>query len=332
MMLADLGADVTRVVRPGEDSSPDPILRSRHTRTLDLKVPADNARALNLASAADVVIEGMRPGVMERLGIGPAAVAERNPRVIYGRMTGWGQAGPLSPRAGHDINYIAETGALWGIRRPGQPPTPPLNLVGDIGGGSMFLVVGVISALLQRERTGEGAVVDAAIVDGTASLLQTVLGLRATGNWRDEPASNLFDTGRPWYDVYCCADGEYVAVGAVEEKFYAALLAGLGLDKPTTPTRSNPAAWPALRQLFAAAFATRPRDEWVEHFAGIDACVSAVRSITEAPTGPHLAARGTFFRDQGGWSASPAPRLSALPRTTEVTATTAAATTQRTTA
>jgi alpha-methylacyl-CoA racemase len=318
MVLADLGADVVRVVRGESEPVPvdplaDPLLRGRRVVTADLKEPAGRAAVLSLVDNADVLIEGFRPGVAERLGVGPEVCLARNPRLVYGRMTGWGQHGPLSTAAGHDINYLGLTGALHAIGRAGEPPVPPLNLVGDFGGGSMLLLTGVLAALYERERSGLGQVVDAAMVDGVAMLLQLAWGLRAAGAWSDERGSNLLDGAAPFYDTYECADGRYVAVGALEPKFYASLLAGLGLAPGEVPDRADPAGWPALRSRFAAAFATRTRDEWVAAFAGTDACVTPVLRFDEVAGHPHVAARGSVVEVDGLTQAAPAPRFSRTP-------------------
>lgn len=312
MLLADLGADVLRIVRPGDVPTANPILRGRRHRELDLK--SDDGRDAVLAeiATADVLLEGFRPGVMERLGLGPAEVAAINPGIVYGRMTGWGQSGPRAHEAGHDITYLALTGVLWATRASGGGrPVPALNLVGDNGGGSLYLVTGVLAALLERAQTGQGSVVDAAIVDGATSLLQTVRGLRAEGRWSDLPADNYFDTGLPWYDTYECADGEYIAVGAIEPQFYAELVRGLGLED--LPDRDDRANHPALRAAFQRAFRTRRRDQWAAVFDGTDACVAPVLSIDDAALDPHLAARRTVIRTPEGLSAAPAPRFEPLP-------------------
>ncbi len=318
MILADLGADVVRVERaercgPGAAAPVDPLLRGRRSVGINLKDPAGLALLLRLADAADVLVEGFRPGVAERLGFGPQACSARNPRLVYGRMTGWGQDGPLATTAGHDIDYIAISGALSMIGRAGQPPVPPVNLLGDFGGGGMLLALGVLAALLERERSGRGQVVDAAMVDGSALLTAFVYGLRAAGAWQDERGVNLLDTGAPFYDTYRTADGGYVAVGALEAKFYAALLAGLGLSGADLPGQHDRAGWPVLRARFAEAFASRTRDEWAEVFAGSDGCVAPVLSPAEAPGHPHNAARGAFADIGGVVQPAPAPRFGRSP-------------------
>ncbi len=315
MMLADLGADVVRVRRPtsGPLERPgetDPMLRGRRELAVDLKDSAGRELVLRLVARADVLIEGNRPGVAERLGIGPADCAARNPRLVYGRVTGWGQDGPLAPRAGHDLNYLALTGALHAIGRPGERPVPPLNLVADFGGGSMLLVVGVLAALWERERSGQGQVVDAAMVDGASVLMQLFWSLLAQGQWSDERGVNLLDGGAPFYDTYTCADGRHVAVGALEPQFYAALLDGLGLAADDLPAQYDRAGWPVLRELFAERFASRTRDEWAALFAGTDACVTPVLAFAEVPGHPHLRARNAVVEVDGVRQAAPAPRFS----------------------
>lgn len=315
MLLADLGADVVRVERPagGLQVGPtdqDQVLRGRRSITLDLKDPADRQTLLALVQRADVLIEGLRPGVAERLGVGPADCQADNPGLVYARMTGWGQDGPLADRAGHDIDYIAVSGVLHAIGAAGGKPVPPLNLVGDFGGGSMFLLLGVLAALWERERSGTGQVIDAAMVDGVSALAQMFWSLRACGWWSDVRGTNLLDSGAPFYDTYACADGRYVAVGALEPQFYAALLDGLGLIDVGLPDRSDPAGWPVLRQRFTDTFASRSRDEWVTVFEGTDACVAPVLSFAEVPMHPHIAARGTIITIDGVPQAAPAPRFS----------------------
>jgi alpha-methylacyl-CoA racemase len=319
MLLADLGADVVRVARPAsagagawEDVGGDILHRSRAVTHLDLKQDADRARLLDLIAHADGLIEGYRPGVMERLGVGPDACLERNPRLVFGRMTGWGQSGPLALRAGHDINYLAITGALHAMGEKGAPPPVPLNLVGDYGGGTMFLVMGMLSALLAAQRTGRGQVVDACIGDGVASLMSLFYAWQPKGLWQDAPASNLLDGAAPFYRSYACADGRHVAVGCLEPKFFAQMLIGLGLSDHDYD-QNDRTAWPAMEADFAAVFATRPRDEWAAVFEPTDACVTPILSMTEAPHHPHNRARGTFVERGGFAHPAPAPRLSGTP-------------------
>jgi len=330
MIFADLGADVVRVDRPagglqiGSPDAPDPTLRGRRRVAADLKDPIGRETVLRLVERADVLLEGYRPGVTERLGVGPAQCHARNPRLVYGRITGWGQDGPLAARAGHDINYISLTGVLHAIGRAGERPVPPLNLVGDFGGGSMLLVVGVLAALWEAQRSGMGQVVDAAMVDGTSMLAQLVWGLWGQGIWSDRRDDNLLDGHAPFYDTYTCADGRYVAVGALEQQFYAALLAGLQLDPAQLPDQYDRAGWPTLRARFTATFVTRDRDEWTTVFDGTDACVTPVLAFDEVARHPHLAARATIVTAGGVTQAAPAPRFSrtgadlpAPPRTPE---------------
>jgi alpha-methylacyl-CoA racemase len=317
MLLADLGADVLRVERPRPEPGFVPpeldlLRRGRRSVCLDLRHPDGVATLLALAERADVLVEGFRPGVTERLGVGPEQCWERNPRLVYGRMTGWGQEGPLAPTAGHDIDYIAVAGALGTIGRAGGAPVVPLNLVGDFGGGATYLVIGILAGLWETARSGRGQVVDAAIVDGAASLTAGLHGLVAAGRWRDERGVNLLDSGAPWYDVYRTSDGEWVAVGALEPKFYAELMRLLGLPA-SEAERYDLAAWPALRERLAAAFATRTRDEWLEVFAGTDACVAPVMSLADAAGHPHLVARQTFVEVDGVRQPAPAPRFSRTP-------------------
>ncbi len=318
MLLADLGADVVRVERPPDrqtmlqlaPGASDQLVRSRRSVVLDLKDPADRDTMLRLVERADVLVEGLRPGVTERLGVGPDDCRARNPRLVYARMTGWGQHGPLADRAGHDINSIALSGVLHAVGSAGGKPVPPLNLVADFGGGSMFLVVGVLAALWERERSGAGHVVDAAMVDGVSVLAQILWSLRALGLWSDQRGSNLLDSGAPFYDTYACADGRYVAVGALEPQFYAILLDGLGLAGQDLPGQLDQSGWPVLRERFTEVFASRSRDEWVAVFEGTDACVAPVLSFAEVPAHPHIAARGTVIEVGGVPQAAPAPRFS----------------------
>ncbi|MGW0930478.1 CaiB/BaiF CoA transferase family protein [Streptomyces sp. NPDC002644] len=319
MMLTGLGAEVVRVERPGAVTSPADavLLRGRRSAAVDLKQPEGAAAVLRLASSADALIEGFRPGVAERLGLGPEECLAANPRLVYGRMTGWGQDGPLAHSSGHDINYIGLTGVLHAIGPADGDPVLPLNLIGDFGGGGMLLALGVAAALLHARATGEGQVVDTAMTDGSALLLSMTHGMLAQGMWRDERGVNLFDGCAPFYTTYRCADGEHVAVGAIEPQFYAALVRGLGLaEDPECARQGPPDTWPGVRRRFAAVFAGRTRDEWDEHFRGTDACVTPVLSLTEAPRHPHNAARGTFLEGDGPLRAAPAPRFSATPPTT----------------
>ncbi|MQA16048.1 MAG: CoA transferase [Pseudonocardiaceae bacterium] len=310
MMFADLGAEVVRIDRPGNDGPRLAALeRGRRSVVLDLRRPEGVAAALQLTDRADVLIEGFRPGVTERLGLGPEDCWQRNPKLVYGRMTGWGQEGPWAQTAGHDIAYIAVTGTLHAIGRADGPPQVPLNVVGDFGGGGMYLVAGVLAALLEANRSGRGQVVDAAIVDGAASLMTAMYGMFGSGAWRDERGRNLLDTGTPFYDVYETADGGHMAVGALEPKFYAEFVSLLGLD-PEDADRDDPTGWPALRERIAAAFKSRTRDEWAAVFDGSDACVAPVLSMTEAPSHPQVAARGTFAEVDGTTVPVPAPRFS----------------------
>ena len=310
MLLADMGAEVLRVDRPG-GATYDVLDRGRRSATVDLKKPGAAELVLRLAERADVLVEAFRPGVAERLGVGPQPCLERNPRLVYARMTGWGQEGPLAPRVGHVINDAALTGAIAAIGEPGRKPVPPLNLVADFGGGSMFLVTGVLAALVDRAGSGRGQVIDVAMVDGVTSLLAMAYGFRATGAWRDERGSNLLDGGAPFYDTYRCADGEYVAVGALEPQFWAVVVATLGLQDP--PEQYDRARWPELRALLTDAFATKTRDEWAQLFAGLDACVSPVLTLGEAAGHPHLQARATVIDVDGVPQPAPAPRFSRTP-------------------
>ncbi|HEX5945365.1 MAG TPA: CaiB/BaiF CoA-transferase family protein [Acidimicrobiales bacterium] len=317
MVLADLGAEVVRVDRPSAASGgfgrADVLGRGRRSVAVDLKHPDGSEVVLRLAATADALIEGFRPGVAERLGIGPDACLARNPRLVYGLMTGWGQDGPYAAEAGHDITYAAVAGALAHIGRAGQPPTPPLNLVADFGGGGMLLALGVVSAVLSAQRTGEGQVVDAAMVDGVALLMAPFFMALRTGYFTEERGTNLLDSGAPFYDCYACADGRYVAVGALEPQFYAALVAGLGLDPAELGEQHDRAGWPAMRARFGAVFATRTRDEWVTHFAGRDACVAPVNTTDETFGDPHMQARGTVVEPDGVAQPAPAPRFSGTP-------------------
>ncbi|MER7477987.1 CaiB/BaiF CoA-transferase family protein [Streptomyces sp. NPDC126510] len=317
MLLADLGADVVRVDRPGGpglgiDPAFDVTNRNKRSVVVDLKSPEGREQVLDLAARADVLVEGYRPGVAERLGVGPEPCHARNPRLVYGRMTGWGQDGPLARRAGHDIAYIAPTGTLGMIGRPQEAPTAPANLLGDYAGGSLYLVVGVLAALHHARATGTGQVVDAAIVDGTAHLTTMIHGMLAAGGWQDRRGGNLLDGGCPYYGTYETADGRYMAVGALEPQFYAEFLGLLGVDD-RAEARTDVTRWDELREEIAVRFKTRTRDEWTAVFDGSDACVAPVLSLREAPHHPHLAARGTFTDHGGITQPAPAPRFSATP-------------------
>jgi alpha-methylacyl-CoA racemase len=316
MILADLGADVVRIERPVgglnvlPPGSPDWLLRGRRSVAADLKDPEGLALVRALVDRADVLIEGFRPGVTERLGLGPDRCHETNPGLVYARMTGWGQSGPLATDAGHDINYIGLTGVLNAIGPADRPPVPPLNLVGDFGGGSTYLVIGVLAALWERHRSGAGQVIDAAIVDGVASLSQFLWAMSGVGAWSDTREANLLDGAAPFYGTYRCADDRFVAVGSIEPQFYAALLRGLDLDSAELPDQMDRAGWPQLQARFAEAFLRCTRDEWSAAFAGTDACVTPVLSIDEAPHHPHLVARATLPLLGGFAQAAPAPRFS----------------------
>ncbi|MEV6945444.1 CaiB/BaiF CoA-transferase family protein [Streptomyces sp. NPDC051172] len=317
MLLADLGADVVRVDRPGGvglaiDTEYDITNRNKRSVIVDLKSADGPARVLDLAARADVLIEGYRPGVAERLGVGPEACHARNPGLVYGRMTGWGQQGPLAHRAGHDIAYIALTGTLGMIGSPDEPPAVPANLLGDYAGGSLYLAVGVLAALHHARAGGTGQVVDAAIVDGTSHLAAMIHGMLAAGGWQDRRGANLLDGGCPYYGTYETADGKYMAVGALEPQFYDEFVRVLGIPEHAD-ARKDRSRWGELREAVAAGFKSRTRDEWTAVFAGSDACVAPVLSLREAPHHPHLAARGTFTEHGGITQPAPAPRFSATP-------------------
>ncbi|MEO5770663.1 MAG: CaiB/BaiF CoA-transferase family protein [Burkholderiaceae bacterium] len=320
MMLADMGADVLRVDRT-EDAglglasarANDVMLRGRRSVTLDLKTPGGREAALQLAARADALIEGFRPGVMERLGLGPDTLLARNPKLVYGRITGWGQTGPLAARAGHDINYIALAGVLASIGRAGQAPVPPLNLVGDFGGGGMLLAFGMACGVIEARSSGRGQVIDAAMVDGAGLLATMFAGLRADGLWQDERGVNALDSGAPWYDSYETLDGLFVAIGAIEPKFYAALIERLGLVAATLPPQDDRSRWPELRARFADAFRARTRDAWCAVFEGSDACFAPVLSAAEAAAHPHLRARRSHVCIDGLEQSAPAPLFSRTP-------------------
>ncbi len=320
MMLADMGADVLLLDRLadaglglGPERRHDVMLRGRRSLTLDLKTPGGVSAALLLAEKADALIEGFRPGVMERLGLGPDVLLARNPRLVYGRMTGWGQQGPLAARAGHDINYIALSGVLHAIGRAGEAPVPPLNLVGDFGGGGMLLAFGIACGIIEARSSGRGQVVDAAMLDG-ASLLATMFsGLLASKQWSEMRGENVLDSGAPWYDTYATKDGRHIAIGAIEPKFYAELLKRMGLEAASLPAQNERAHWPELRRTFAAAFLSKTREEWCDVFDGSDACFAPVLSFSEARRHPHAGARAAYVDLGGVVQPAPAPRFTRTP-------------------
>jgi len=320
MLLADMGADVLRIDR-AEDAALGVALetkysllsRGRKSVAIDLKKPAGVAAAMKLIEKADALLEGFRPQVMERLGLGPDQCLKRNPRLIYGRMTGWGQEGPLAHAAGHDINYIALSGVLASIGRRGEAPVPPLNLVGDFGGGGLYLALGVVAGLLEAQKSGKGQVVDSAMVDGAASLLTAIYGMHASGMWSEQRGENILDTGAHFYDVYETKDGQYVSIGSIEAKFYAELLKRAGLESQEMPRQMDRKAWPDLKEKFAALFKAKTRDEWCKIMEGSDICFAPVLSMAEAPSHPHNQHRGTFVEVEGVVQPGPAPRFSRTP-------------------
>ncbi|MCU1496725.1 MAG: L-carnitine dehydratase/bile acid-inducible protein [Acidimicrobiales bacterium] len=324
MMLADLGAAVIRIDRSGNVTGGDPatppgdlLARGRRSLGVDLKHPEGVATVLDLVAGADVLVEGFRPGVMERLGLGPEVCCERNPGLVYARMTGWGQDGPYAASAGHDINYIALAGALEPLGRAGQPPTPPINLVGDFGGGGMLLALGVCAALVERAASGQGQVIDVAMVDGAASLMTMIWSFREMGMWQEERGTNMLDTGAHFYDTYETADGKYVSIGSIEPQFYAELLRLTGMEGEELPWQHDRAQWPALKERFAAVFRQKTRAEWCELMEGTDVCFAPVLSMSEAPAHPHIVERGTFTEVAGVIQPAPAPRFSRTPGSIE---------------
>lgn len=312
-LLADLGAQVLRIDRVGAPPGGEGLGFNRATVNIDLRSEAGLAEVLALVAQADIVVEGFRPGVMERLGLGPDVLLGVNPRLVYGRMTGWGQEGPQSKLAGHDINYLSLTGALHAIGEAGRKPVPPLNLVADFGGGSLFLVVGVLAALQARTADGGGQVVDTAMVDGASYLMLLAYRMLGMGFWTDERGVNSLDGGAPFYGTYACSDGGYMAIGPLEPQFYALLLSGLGLDPAALPVQNDPAGWDVLRARITERFFSADRAHWSAVFHDSDACVSPVLSMTEAPHGEHLASRGTFINGVFGLEPAPAPRFSGTP-------------------
>jgi alpha-methylacyl-CoA racemase len=318
MLLSDMGAQVIRIDRrektdlglPGKEPKFDVLHRGRKSISVDVKSEAGRDVVRRLAAKADALIEGFRPGVMERLGLGPEPMLAANPKLVFGRMTGFGQHGPMAPRAGHDINYIALAGALHTIGRKGEAPMPPLNLIGDFGGGGMLLAFGVVCALLEARISGKGQVVDAAMVDGSALLMSAIYGFYAQGTWRDERGVNVLDTGAPYYNVYETRDGKWVSIGSIEQRFYADLLDRLGIAGENLPGQHDRVGWPRLAQRFAEVFKTKTRAEWEQVFAGSDACFAPVLSLSEVEAHPHNAERGAFVRREGVMQPAPAPRFS----------------------
>ena len=320
MLLSDMGADVLRIDRTADaglgiatDTKYALLNRGRRSVALDLKKPQAIEAVLKLVEKADGLIEGFRPGVTERLGIGPDVCLKRNPRLVYGRMTGWGQEGPMAHAAGHDINYIALSGALHSIGRRGEAPVPPLNLVGDFGGGALYLALGMVAGILETQKSGKGQVVDAAMVDGAASLMTAIYGMHGSGFWNDNRGDNILDTGAHYYDVYETKDGKFVSIGSIETKFYDELLELSGLKREELARQNDRNAWPAMKQKVAACFKTKTRDEWCKIMEGSDVCFAPVLSMAEAPRHPHNKHRGTFVEEGGVVQPGPAPRFSRTP-------------------
>jgi len=320
MLLSDMGAEVLRIDRTEDanlgiptDAKYGVLNRGRRSVALDLKRKEGAEVALKLIEKADALIEGFRPGVMERLGLGPDVCMARNPRLVFGRMTGWGQDGPLAHAAGHDINYIALTGALHSIGRKGEAPVPPLNLVGDFGGGGVYLALGVVAALLEAQKSGKGQVIDVAMIDGASSLMAAIYGLRAAGRWTDVRGENILDTGAHYYDVYETSDGKYISIGSIEPKFYAELLRLSGLQQEELPRQNDRPAWPGLKDRVAKIFKTKTREEWCKLMEGSEVCFAPVLSMQEAPNHPHNRQRGTFVEVDGVVQPAPAPRFSRTP-------------------
>ena len=313
MMLSDMGANIIRIDRKGHrgrvEAKYDILHRGRRSIGLDLKKPEGVEAALKLVEQADALQEGFRPGVMEKMGLGPDVCLKRNPKLVYGRMTGWGQEGPISQAAGHDINYIALTGALYSIGRAGQNPVPPLNLVGDFGGGGMLLAFGIVCALFEAQKSGKGQVVDAAMVDGSAILMAMFYGQRAAGFWTDQRASNFLDTGSHFYDTYETADGKWISVGSIEPQFYALLLKHAGIDDPEFKVQDDRTKWPKFKKKINEIFKTKTRDEWCDIMEGTDVCFGPVLSMEEAPKHPQNVFRNTFVEVEGVLQPAPAPRF-----------------------
>jgi alpha-methylacyl-CoA racemase len=320
MLLSDMGAEVLRVDRAEDANLGIPteakygvLNRGRRSVAIDLKKKEGAEVALKLIAKADAVIEGFRPGVMERLGLGPDVCLARNPRLVFGRMTGWGQDGPLAHAAGHDINYIALTGALHSIGRKGEAPVPPLNLVGDFGGGGVYLALGVVAGILEAQKSGKGQVIDVAMIDGASSLMAAIYGLRAAGRWTDVRGENILDTGAHYYDVYETSDGKYISIGSIEPKFYTELLRLSGLQQEELPRQNDRPAWPALKDRVAKIFKTKTREEWCKVMEGSEVCFAPVLSMQEAPNHPHNRQRETFVEMDGVVQPAPAPRFSRTP-------------------
>jgi alpha-methylacyl-CoA racemase len=320
MLLSDMGADVIRIDRVADaglgvqvDTKYSLLNRGRRSVALDLKRPEATAAVLRMVEKADALIEGFRPGVMERLGLGPEICLARNPRLVYGRMTGWGQEGPLAQAAGHDINYIALAGALYCIGRRGEAPVPPLNLVGDFGGGALYLALGVVAGILEAQKSGKGQVVDVAMVDGVASLMTAIYGMHGAGIWTNERGTNILDTGAHYYEVYETRDGKYISVGSIEPKFYQELLERSGLKNEELPRQNDRTSWPKMKERLKALFLTKTRDEWCKLMEGTDVCFAPVLSMDEAPQHPHNQLRGTFVVVDGVTQPAPAPRFSRTP-------------------
>ncbi len=320
MLLSDLGAEVLRIDRTADaglgiamKTKYSLLNRGRRSIALDLKRPEATEAVLRLVSQADALIEGFRPGVMERLGLGPDVCLARNPRLVYGRMTGWGQEGPLASAAGHDINYIALSGALHSIGRRGEAPVPPLNLIGDFGGGALYLAFGVVTGLLEAQKSGKGQVVDTAMIDGAASLMTAIYGMHGSGIWNDERGTNILDTGAHYYDVYETKDGKYISIGSIETKFYDELLRLSGLKREELAPQNDRKSWPQMKERIAALFRTKSRDEWCAIMEGSDICFAPVLSLSEAPNHRHNKHRGTFVEQDGVVQPAPAPRFSRTP-------------------
>ncbi|HKV53658.1 MAG TPA: CaiB/BaiF CoA-transferase family protein [Candidatus Binataceae bacterium] len=320
MLLSDMGADVVRIDRLADaglgiqvETKFSLLNRGRRSIALDLKRPEATETILRMVEKADALIEGFRPGVMERLGIGPDLCLTRNPRLVYGRMTGWGQEGPLAQAAGHDINYIALSGALHSIGRRGEAPVPPLNLVGDFGGGALYLALGVVAGILEAQKSGKGQVVDVAMVDGVASLMTAIYGMHGAGIWTNERGANMLDTGAHYYDVYETKDGKHISIGSIETKFYQELLERSGLKNEELPRQNDRQSWPKMKERIKALFLTKTRDEWCKVMEGTDICFAPVLSMEEAPEHPHNRLRATFVKQGGVTQPAPAPRFSRTP-------------------